>query len=100
MTRDVFWSPHGVRSELRVNEDSIEIKRTQRVDRIIDGFREQSETVNRRAQARIGARVPIDTYMSWRQEWQQHHADRWEWKTFLAQRINNPDFKHLRNQKL
>lgn len=100
MTIEVFNSLHGVRSEVRINEDSIEVKRSQRVDQIIDGFREQSENVNRKAAMRIGARIPIETYMSWRQEWARQHADRWDWKTFLAQRINNPDFKFLRNQKL
>ena len=100
MTIEVFTSLHGVRSELRINEDSVEVKRTQRVDGIIDEFRRQSENINRKADMRVAARVPIETYMSWKQEWKRQHADRWDWKTFLAQRINNPDFKFLRNQKL
>jgi hypothetical protein len=100
MTVEVFHSLHGVRSEVRINEDSIEVKRSQRVDQIIDGFRQQSEHMNRKADTRIGARIPIETYMAWKHEWKRQHADRWDWKTFLAQRINNPDFKFLRNQKL
>lgn len=97
---EVFHSLHGVRSEVRINDDSIEVKRTQRVDHILDGFREQSETVNRKAAGRIAARIPIETYHAWRDEWRKNHSDRWEWTTFLASRLNNPDFKKLRNQKL
>lgn len=97
---EVFETLHGVRSEVRINDDSIEVKRTQRVDRIIDGFRQQSETPNRRAASRIGARVPIETYNAWRDEWRRHHADRWEWPTFLVMRLNDSDYKYLRNQKL
>lgn len=97
---ETFTSVNGVRSEVRINDDSIEVKRTQRVDKIIDGFRHQSENINRKSSMRIGARIPVETYWSWHDEWRRHHSDRWEWKTFLVQRLNNPDYKFLRNQKL
>lgn len=101
MSVEVFTSLHGVRSEVRFNDDeTIEVKRTQRVDRIVDGFRQESETINRKASGRIAARIPIDTYMAWKQEWKQRHADRWDWTTWLASRLNDADYKYLRNSNL
>jgi hypothetical protein len=97
---ETFVSPSGVKTEMRVEDDGIVVKRTQRVDHIIDSLREQSETVNRKASGRIGARIPIETYMNWKAEWKRHHADRWEWKTFLVMRLNDADYKYLRNQTL
>jgi hypothetical protein len=100
MTDTVIWSPYGVRTEITHDDDGMTVKRTQRVDKIIDSLRHDSENVNRKAAGRIGARIPIETYYAWRDEWKKKHADRWEWPTFLAQRINNPDYSKLRNQKL
>ena len=87
-------------SEVHFNEDdTIDVKRTQKVD-WIDSFRHESEFINRKAQGRIAARVPMDLHLAWVREWKEKHSDKWELQTFLAMKVNSPDYKHLRNQTL
>lgn len=81
------------------NDDTVDIQRTQRVD-WLDSFRHESENINTKAAGRIAARVPMDLHLSWVREWQENHSDKWELKTYLAMKVNSPDFKKFRNQTL
>ncbi len=100
MADTVIWSPNGIKTEVTHDDTGIVVKRTQRVDTIIDSLRHDSEHVNRKAAGRVAARIPLSTLWEWKDEWRKKYADKWEWTTFMAMRINNPDYSKLRNQKL
>ena len=44
----------------------------------------------------LAARIPADLYAKWRKDWRTNHADKWLWKTFLAQKLNSRDWLKLR----
>ena len=90
----------GVKTDIHFEDGSMAVKRSQYIGNMVDEFRHLSENQNRRAQGRIAARVPLQLYWKWREEWERGHSDKWEWKTFFAMKINNPDYKFLRNSKL
>ena len=51
---------------------------------------------SRHSPMRHAATIPMGTYAIWRKEWQQKHADKWTWKTWLVMRLNSSDNKNLR----
>lgn len=100
MLKQTFVSGDGVKSEVIWNNDSAEVRTSQRVDGIIDEFRRDSENINHKAAGRLAARIPTELFYRWRKEWRDQHSDKWEWRTWLAMRLNSPDYSHLRNQKI
>ena len=55
-------------------------------------------TQNVQSNLRHAARIPINLYMGWRKEWMQKARDTYDWKTYLAMKLNSTDFKRLRIQ--
>lgn len=58
--------------------------------------RDRSLGHNPKAMGRHAARVPLPLLETWRQEWRANHADKWEWSTYLAMKLNSRDYSHLR----
>ena len=70
---------------------------------ILDGnkeFRAQGRHPNRAAHGRLAARIPITLYQTWKKDWKMNHSDKWTWKTFLSQKINNRDYSHLKTNEM
>jgi hypothetical protein len=96
----ILPSAYGIRREITFENDSIVEKRFQRVDTIIDDFRQKSESVNKKAANRVVATIPRLTFFAWREEWKQKFSDKWTFATWLAMRLNSSDYSKLRNQRL
>ena len=99
MSKDTFQNLDGSTTIAHWDDKGVTVEHKQRVDHIMDGFREESAMGhNKIAAGRLAARVPITTHFEWVREWQENHSDKWELKTYLAMKVNSPDFKKLRNQ--
>ena len=45
---------------------------------------------------RHAARIPINTYNMWRDEWAEKYADKMTWQEFEVSKLNSRDFCNLR----
>ena len=45
-------------------------------------------------------RVDMVTYTNWKKEWQQKHADKWEWTTFVAMKLRDRDYSKFRTSDM
>lgn len=97
---EYHMSPGGVLTKYSIEDGHAHLQETQNIGNMLDEFRHQSENINTKAQGRLAARIPLMQYNDWQRDWKRNHADKWEWKTYLASKLNSPDFKHLRNSKL
>lgn len=93
-------SPTGVEHYVHVDDQEIVLEEftPSKIEGIIvsEAQRLASMPQRRGSALRHAATVPISLYQKWRKEWRQHHSDKWEWKTFLAMKLNNPDYAYLR----
>ena len=39
-------------------------------------------------------------FYKWKKEWKENHADRWEWKTYLAMKVRDRDYDKLRTSEM
>lgn len=51
---------------------------------------------NRNAHGRLAASIPIGLYNKWRKEWRERGRDNWEWRTFLAMKLNSREWAFLK----
>jgi len=51
---------------------------------------------NKDSYGRIVARIPTPVWANWRKDWAANHADKWTWQTYMAQKLNDPDYALLR----
>lgn len=101
MTPDLYiHGESGVHKKLYFEDGKLVVKREQDLGNMLEHFRHQSENINRKAFGQVAARVPTLLYWRWREEWEKKHADKWEWKTYFAMKLNSGDYAKLRNQKL
>lgn len=70
----------------------------ERVQSLLDNnaYLRNHATVNRKAQGRHAASIPITTWHEWRKEWKAYHSDKWTWQTYLAGKLADPDYALLR----
>ena len=68
------------------------------VDQIIldEAHRLRNTEQRKGAALRHAATVPINLYQGWRKEWRRKYSDKWEWRTYLAMKLNSPDYAYLR----
>lgn len=95
---DLGQNWNGTRSVIYVGDNQIVTKDYQDVQPILDNnARLRAQNGNR--QGRNGtwvADIPITLLWEWKKDWRRNHSDKWEWKTFLAQKINSRDYLKLR----
>lgn len=64
-----------------------------RVDSILTSNHNMREhlTPNKSAGGQLYASIPPTTYENWKKEWGNKWRDVFEWKTYLAAKLNDPD---------
>jgi len=101
--KDVFVSSAGIVTEAIWDDEGVTINTKQRVDPIIDTFRELSDLGhNTKAAGRLAASVPFDIHMKWVKEWEStcKRAGTMDLKAFLAMKINSTEGAPFRNQRI
>lgn len=99
--KDVYVSGHGVKTTAHWDDEGVTIAHEQRVDPIIDTFRDLSDRGhNRKAVGQLSASVPISIHNKWVKEWRDNYSDKYELKVYLAMKINSTEGAPFRNQKI
>ena len=95
---DLGQNANGTHSRIYVGDSEIVVQDVQDAQPILD------DNARMRAQAGrsmgrngyLAASIPITIYHEWRKDWRKNHSDKWEWKTYLAQKLNSKDWLKLR----
>lgn len=99
-TYDLGLNPNGTRTKIHVSDNEIVAQDWQDAQPILD-----SNAAMRSSGAKMGrngylaAEIPITIYVEWRKDWKRNHSDKWEWKTYLAQKLNSKDWLKLRTME-
>lgn len=51
---------------------------------------------NKASSFKHAARIPINTYNMWKEEWRKHYSQTYTWQQFEAMKLNSRDFENLR----
>lgn len=97
---DLGVNPNGTRTEIYVGEKEIVTRDTMDAQPIIDenaALRNHGGKMGRNGY--LAAQIPITIYVEWRKDWKRNHSDKWEWKTYLAQKLNSKDWLKLRTME-
>jgi len=93
-------SPTGVEHYVHIGDRELvleEFTPTKVEKLIVDEANRLRGLDQRRGSAlRHAATVPIILYQAWRKEWREKYSDKWEWRTFLAMKLNSADYAYLR----
>ena len=98
---DLGYNANGTRSEIYVGDNEIVTRDIQDVSGILAN-NERARNSAGKAMGRNGylaAEIPITIYHEWRKDWRKNHSDKWEWKTYLAQKLNSKDWLKLRTNE-
>lgn len=88
-------------SQIWVGSDEIRTIETMDAQPILDqNQRLRSAGVAHRKGMRHVATIDRITYHNWRKEWKQRHADKWEWKTWLAMKLRDRDYSKFRTSDM
>lgn len=94
---DPLWN--GTISEVYVSDDEIvtrDVMPAKNVQSILDVNHERrADGLNRKANGRLVASIPIPVYHEWKKEWTQANKPV-KWDVFLKAKLNDPDNKFLR----
>ncbi len=93
---DVGENWNGTRSKLYVSDDALVIQDEMDAQPIIDANAEMRNGAGMGRNGYLAARIPVTIYYEWRKDWRRNHSDKWEWKTYLAQKLNSKDWLKLR----
>lgn len=101
--KDIYDGASGVRTVVHWDENGADFEYIQRTDQIVDNFQELSSGGhNKSAHGQLAATIPLVTYFEWQREWERDYKSVgvMDFDTFIMSRLNSPDFKKLRNQRL
>lgn len=94
----VLWN--GNRSRVWVDGNQVisqDLMSARNVQSILDTNAERRAMgPNRKAHGRLVASVPNVIHNEWKKEWREKYADKWEWMTFVAMKLNSRDYSYLR----
>lgn len=102
MSKDIFYSEGGNKTELVWEGDSVVLKNTQDmgvIDANLQRLREAAENRNRIAGMRWVGSIPTTIYADWQREYRGKSQDV-SWNQFLAMKINSSDFTKLRTERV
>src|SRR5574343_1131045 len=91
----------GTEREIWIGDNEIITQHKERVDPLLD----QNQRIRNAGAARRNgmhhvASIPMTVFYKWKKEWKEHHADRWEWKTYLAMKVRDRDYDKLRTSEM
>lgn len=98
----LLLTDNGVtQTRIHMHSDQLVVSHSQDVEPIL----RENELARRIQQSRhspmrLAASVPILEYQRWRREWRERHADRWTWQTYLAMKLNSPDYQKFRTEDM
>ena len=95
---DLGQNVNGTRTEIYIGEKEIVTRDVQDIAPIISS-NAQLRAHNGKNMGRNGyvaAEIPITVFQEWRKDWRKNHSDKWEWKTYIAQKLNSRDYLKFR----
>lgn len=95
-TFDLGENWNGTRSKIHVDNDSLVIQDVMDAQPILDANARMRSQGQRMKSGYLAASIPVTIYYEWRKDWKMNHSDKWEWKTYLAQKLNSREWLKLR----
>lgn len=89
---DIHWNNDGSADLQHKQDKSV-------IDKELQLFQHASEHYAKR-NMRHAARVPLVLYWQWKDEYRKTAHQDLTWQQFLKRKINDPEFKKIRNQLL
>ena len=97
MVKDVWWTPDGVRNEIKWENDEAVVSRFQPIDHIIDRVHELGKlTPNKEAHMKFAGSVPTETHNQWMQEGRKKGLEGEHLHAYLIGKLNSPEYIKLR----